>query len=273
MNDGFSLQTAFLDVLTSLSGAVADFLPRALTALAVVLLGFLLAKIVQKTIQTTFSRLKIDAFLERVGLTELLAKLGLQEAPGRILGKLVYYLLVLLFLQSGAQAVGLLAVSQAITAFFNYLPNLLAALIVVVIGILLGQFAGGAVTRSARDSGVEFAPLLGRIISTLITFVAGLMAVTQLQIDTAIIRSVVMILLGGMALALALTFGLGTRNITHNLVAGFYVRKIFQTGEPIELVGRKGILAGVSALHTLIEEDGRLTTVPNTVFLKEAAKQ
>ena len=100
-----------------------------------------------------------------------------------------------------------------------------------------------------------------------------LMAVTQLQIDTEVIRAVVLILLAGASLALALTFGLGSRDITRNLVAGYYARKIFRPGEPIEIEGRRGTLAGISPVHALIEEDGQLTTIPNTVFLEQAVRQ
>lgn len=273
MEKDFSLQSALNSVWTSLADSVAGFLPKALTALAVFLVGFILAKIAAKVIQTIFEKLRLNDLLERVGLTDTLGKLGLQETPGYLLSRLVYYLILALFIQSAALSVGLTAVADAMTAFFNYLPNLLAATIVLLIGMVLAQFAGGAVTRSARNSGVEFAPILGRAVSSLVVFVVGLMAVTQLKIDTKIIMSVVIILLAGGALALALTFGLGSREITRNLIAGFYARKIFTVGETIEIHGREGILAGITPVHALVEEGSRVTSIPNSVFLEEAVRQ
>lgn len=273
MDQSFSLKSAITDVLSSLSDSFAAFLPRALTALVVFLVGFLLAKIAARVIRTTFDRLKINDLLQRIGLTEMLNKLGLRESPGFLLSRLVFYLLLLLFTQSAAEAVGLTAIADSITAFFDYLPNFVAASIVLLIGMMVAQFAGGAVTRSARDSGVEFAPILGRIVSSLIVFLAGLMAVTQLRIDTEIVHSVVLILLAGASLALALTFGLGTRDITRNLVAGFYARKLFEVGDELDVHGVQGTLAGVTPLHAVIEKEGHLTTVPNSVFLEEAARQ
>ncbi len=273
MDNSFSLMSAITEVLNSLRDSFAAFTPRALTALVVFLVGLLLAKIVARVIKTAFARLKIDDLLERVGLTEILQKLGLHESPGFLLSRLVFYLLLLLFTQSAADAVGLAAISGSITAFFGYLPHFVAAAIVLVIGMLIAQFAGGAVTRSARDSGIEFAPILGRIVSSLVVFLAGLMAVTQLRIDTEIIHSVVLIMLAGIALALALTFGLGTREITRNLVAGFYVRKLFQVGDKLEVNEVDGTLAGITPLHTMLEKDGQLISVPNSVFLDKSARQ
>ena len=273
METDFSPQAALTSVLESLTTAFADFLPKALTGIGVLIIGWLLAKILAKAIRTSFDKFKINDLLERLGLTATLKRLGMQDSPGNLLAKLTYFLILTLFIQSAAQSVGLVAVSGAITAFFAYLPSATAAALVLLVGLLVAQFASGAVTRSARDSGVEFAAILGRIVSGLIIFVVGLMAVTQLQIDTEVIRSVVLVILTGCALALALTFGLGSRDITRNLVAGYYARKIFEPGEPIEIQGRKGVLAGISPVHALIEEDGRLTTIPNSVFIEEAVRQ
>lgn len=273
MENDFSLQVALNSVLNSLLKAVAGFLPKALTALGVFLVGLILAKIASKVINTIFDKLRLNDLLERVGLTGTLERFGLTETPGYLLSRLVYYLILALFIQSAAQSVGLLAVADAMTAFFGYLPSLLAAVLILLIGMIVAQFASAAVTRSARNSGVEFAPLLGRVVSFLIVFTVGLMAVTQLKIDTNIVLSVVLILLSGVSLALALTFGLGSREITRNLIAGFYARKIFEAGERIEIHGREGVLAGITPVHALIEEDGRVTTIPNSVFLEEAVRQ
>lgn len=273
MNESFSLTNALTDVLRSLSDAVASFLPKAVTALLVILVGLLLAVVVRKAIRTAFARLRIDDGLQKVGLTDILGRLGLREAPGVHLSQLVYYLIILLFVQNGAQAVGLAAVADAITAFFAYLPNLVAALILLLIGMTISQFAGTAVTRSARDSGIEFAPLLGRIVSSLIVFMVGLMAVTQLKIQTDVIQSVVLVLLAGTSLGLALTFGLGSRDVTRNLLAGFYARKVFRPGEKIATSQYEGTLAGISPVHVILEVDGSVVTVPNSVFLDEAVRQ
>jgi small-conductance mechanosensitive channel len=273
MNGEFSLKTAAIDVLQSLSSAIAGFVPRFFTALVVVLLGVLLAKLVARAIRGAFDRLMIDALLERVGLTALLQRVGLREAPGRLVARLVYWLLVLLFVQSAAAAIGLTAISGAIDSFFGYLPNLVAAVVVLLAGAMISRFVGDLITRAADESGIEFAATLGRAAATLILFVVAVMAVSQLRIDTALIKSVVLVVLGGFAAAIALSFGLGTRDITRNIVAGYYAKKLFTIGEEIEVGGQRGVLVGVTAQQVLLEQDGRTVTVPNKVFIEEAVRQ
>ncbi len=273
MNSDFTLVTVLQNILHSLLNAVAAFLPRALTALVVILVGFLLAKIIARAVRTGFARLKIDDGLERVGLTELLKKFGLQDPPGQVLGRLLYYLIVLMFIKSACDAVGLPAVSGAITAFFAYLPNIVAALILMIIGMLVARFASGAATRAARDAGIEFAPALGNIASAAILFIVSFMAITQLKIHTEIIHMVAQIVLAGGALAFALSFGLGARDVTRNLLAGFYARKLFKVGEPVAVAGLEGTLAGITAQHVIIETGDRMLTLPNSVFLDGMVSQ
>jgi small-conductance mechanosensitive channel len=273
MNNEFSMRETIMEVFRSMGDSVADFVPRAVAAFIVILLGLLVAKLVEKAIRVGFDRFKLNDLLDRVGLSSTLQKFGMKDKPGKLISRAVYFLLVLLFTQSVTQAVGLATVAGAIAAFFAYLPNLISAFLVLVLGMMVAQFLGRTLTQAAEDSGVEFAPLLGRIVSSLVLFVVVLMAVSQLKIDTQIVLGIVLVILAGMSLAFALTFGLGSREVTRNIVAGFYVRKLFQVGEPVEVGDVKGTLAGITAVQTLVESGENTLALPNRVFMDEVVKQ
>ncbi len=273
MENEFGLKTATLDVMQNLIDSVADLVPRLLTAIVVILIGLLLAKLAEKAIRTAFDKFKIDKGLDRIGVNQILQKLGMRDTPGRLLSRTVFFLLIILFTQSVTRAVGLDTIANAIGAFFSYLPNLLAAFLVLLLGMIVAQFLSRTITSSAEEAGVEFAPLLGRIVSSLILFVVAIMAVSQLKIDTEIVHAVVLVLLGGVAAALALSFGIGTRDVTRNIIAGFYARRLFRVGEEIELGGEHGVLVVISSIQTLVERKGKTIAVPNRVFLDEVVKQ
>ena len=271
MGTDFGLRATFEQVLSSLVGAVADFVPRLVTAVIVILFGLLVAKIAERVVRALFERLRLNHLLQRVGLSDTLQRFGLRDSPGRLLSRTIYILLVVLFVQSVARAVGLDAIAEAISSFFRYLPNLVAAFLVLLLGMMVSQFMGRTVARSAEEAGVDFAPLLGRIVSSLLLFVVGLMAISQLKIDTEIVRAVVLVLLAGFALAFALSFGLGSRQVSRDILAGFYLRKLLSAGDEVEVAGTRGTLAGITAVHTLIEVDGRTVSVPNRQFMDERA--
>jgi len=272
MVDGFDPLSAAGAVTSNLVASVADLVPRFLVAVVVIILGLIVAKVAEKAIRLSFERLKIDALLERAGLTGALKKLGLTGSPGRLLARTVYFLLIILFTQSVCRAVGLDVVSNAIGSFFGYLPNLAAAFLVLLLGMIVSQFLSRAIANSAAESGLEYGATLGRVVSALVMFVVVIMSLSQLRIDTGIIRLVVLVLLSGVSIAVALSFGLGTREVTRNIVAGFYVRRLVREGESLEIDGHRGIVAGVTPLQTLLEQDGRTVGVPNKIFLEKVSR-
>lgn len=107
----------------------------------------------------------------------------------------------------------------------------------MILGTSLGQFTGEMVAQSARNSGIDFAPSLGKLVSGLIVFVVCMMAVAQLKIDTEIVRIVTSFILGGAALAFGISFGFGTRDLIRNITAGFYARKFLEAGNRLEILG------------------------------------
>jgi small-conductance mechanosensitive channel len=187
------------------------------------------------------------------------------------LPRLVYFLVLFMLAKTAADALGLLAISSAIGAFFDYLPNLIAALLLMILGASLGQFAGEMVTQSARNSGIEFAGSLGKVVSGLIVFVASMMAIGQLKIDTAIVRIVTSFVLGGAALGFGLAFGLGTRDIIRNITAGFYTRRYLHVGERLEISGRQGVLKAINATHAILQSEDHEVSVSNATFMETSA--
>lgn len=109
--------------------------------------------------------------------------------------------------------------------------------------------------------------------SGLILFVVAMMALTQLKIDTDMVRIVTSFILGGAAIAFGISFGLGTRDVVRNMVAGFYARKVLEIGKRTEVAGERGVLKAITATHTILEDEGRDISVSNATFLDHVAKQ
>jgi small-conductance mechanosensitive channel len=197
---------------------------------------------------------------------------GIRQSLNLVLPRLAYFLLLFLFARTASDAFGLTAISEAIASMFAYLPNVVAAVLLVVVGSSVSQFAGRTVTQAAEDSGIEFARSLGSLVSGLILFIVGVMAIGQLKFDTDMVRIVTVCALSGFALAFGLSFGLGTRDITRNIIAGFYARKIFRPGDPLEVRGERGVLKAITATQTLIEQDTGLVVVANGALLDETVR-
>jgi len=247
--------------------------PMVLLAVVFFFTALIVAKVVERILRSVMTRLRFDALVEKVGIDQAIQKLGMRESLNVVIPRIVYYLLLFLFARTAADSLGMTAISNAIGTFMAYLPNLVAALLILVLGSAAAQFAGRAVAQAAGNSGIEFASSLGGVVSGLLLFVLGIMAISQLQIDTEIIQIVTMAVLAGMALAFGLTFGLGSRDVTRNILAGFYARKTFAIGKEIEIRGERGELKSITPTQTLLQQGDRTVAVANSVFLEEVVKQ
>jgi hypothetical protein len=267
------LRDQLIRMYDNLLVSITDAAPRVLTGIVLVILALVGAKIIARILRSVLTRIRFDALLEKLGVTALMTRLGIAQAPSLFLPRVAYYLLLFLFAQAAADAMGLTAISTAIGGFLAYLPNVAAALIVLIFGSLAGQYAGSMVARAAREAGVDFASPLGNVVSGLVVFIAAIMAISQLKIDTDIIRIVTVCVLAGFALAFGLSFGMGSREITRNMMAGFYAKRIFRPGARVELRGERGVLTAITPVQTVVQAEDRTVAVANSTFLDEVVRQ
>lgn len=245
--------------------------PKVISGIILVLLAWLVAKVIEKGLRALLVRTRFDSLLGKVGIDTALAQLGLRKSLSQVVPRVVYFLLLFLFARSLADTLGLLAVSSAIGAFLGFVPNIVAAILILLVGSAVGRFAGEAVARSAESSGLEFGPSLGRALSGAVIFVAVIMAIAQLRVDTDIVRLVTACSLAGAALAFGLSFGLGSRALVSNILAGFYVKRLFAAGCEVEVQGHRGIVAAVSTTSTVLDAGQHRVVMANQTLLSEAA--
>jgi len=267
------MKDKLIQSFSNLAETIIAAVPKVAMGLLLVIGGLLAAKIIERAVRYALTKVRFDALVGKVGIDRALQRIGLRQELTVVIPRLTYFLVLLLLAKTGVDALGLVAISDAIGAFFAYLPNIIAALLLLILGSALGQFAGQTVSQSAADSGIEFAPALGKLVSGLVLFVCAMMAIAQLKIDTDIVRIVASFVLGGAALAFGLSFGLGTRDIVRNVAAGFYARKLLVVGQTLELAGQQGVLKAITATHIVIESEGRETTISNETILTAITRQ
>ncbi len=263
-------------LVTTYQGMIASLIawtPNVLLAIVLLVVALVAAKVVERVLRAVMVRLRFDSLIEKVGIDQAIQNIGIRESLNHVVPRIVYYLLLVLFAKTASDSLGLVAISDAIGAFMGYLPNIVAALLILVLGSAAAQFAGRAVSQSATNSGIEFGESLGALVSGVLMFVLGIMAVGQLQIDTDIIRIVTAAILAGVALAFGLAFGLGSRDLTRSILAGYYARKTFDIGREMEVRGELGELQSITATQILLKQGDRVVSVGNTAFLDDVVKQ
>lgn len=266
-----SIRAQLAEILRGIVESAVSAVPRLLAGLLLLVVALLVASIVERVVRALMGRLKFDSLVRRTGIDHWLHRMGIRHSLNDVLPRLLYFVLLFIFAREAADAMGLEAISGAIATLIGYLPKMIGAFLILLLGSAIAQVAGRAVEEAGRGSGLDFAPVLGRFTTGVLLFVLIIMALGQLELDTVIIRQLSVLVVAGVIAGLALSFGLGSRDVTRNIIAGFYVRRLFQVGEEIEVNGHRGVLEAITPTQTILREGGRLVILANGVFLDSSA--
>lgn len=268
-----SVSDQLAGIFQDLLRGLIDSIPEILAAIVLIVVAFVAAGVVERLLRVALVRLKFDSLVRRTGVDSWLHKMGIRRSIDDFIPRLFYFLLLFLFARTAADRLGLDAISGAIGSVLDYMPNLIAALLILVFGSAAAQFIGRGVAATASEAGVEYARTLGNMVSGVIFFVLGVMALSQLRVETEVIRLFATALLGGVALAFAIAFGFGTREAIRNIVAGFYMRRAFRVGDELEVGGYRGTLAAVHPTQSFLQTEDGQVSLANTSFSEDVRRR
>ena len=256
-----------IDALTKIVYDIANFIPKLVNGIIILLVGYLVARVIRWIVSGLLRRSGFDPLVERAGLTGALQGLGVKASLSSILSQAIFMLLLLSFLITSTRLMGLEPVAQIFEKLLAFLPTLIAALIVFLIGGVAAQFLGNTVTAMALGAGVNSPARLGQIVQYLISIFVVIIALGVLGMDTALLVTVVTLVIGAFALALSLALGLGARGVVRHILAGYYVRQRFQPGQPFAFEQTRGAVGSVGRANTLVETPEGSVILPNGLLL------
>lgn len=201
---------------------IVDFIPALLGAVIILLAGYLLAKVVEKLVFRALRRIKLNQMLERGGVMEAVERSGSHLDPTRVVSALVFWFIMFAVILLAGNALGLESLANVFTELVSYIPSVIAAIVIMIVGIVLGGFVGGLIMASA--GGLHGGPALARIGRIGVIVLAVFMALQELGIATDIVTTAFAIIFGAVALALALSFGLGNRELAGEVTREWYDR-------------------------------------------------
>lgn len=216
---------AAVDISKSLQGGLNDligFLPRLIGFLIILLIGFLVAKVLQKVVALALEKIGADNALRSGASGEYIRRVAPDTSPSRVIGRVVFWFVILGALSIAISALGIAALNNFIANVFNYLPNVVAAILILVIAVALAGALTRLITRAMGET--TMGKLMSTAVPSLVMAIAVFMVLNQLQIATAIVTITYAALLGALALGLALAFGLGGRDLASRMLEDTYRR-------------------------------------------------
>lgn len=255
--------------VAELGETLAAFLPKLVATLVILFAGWLVSRLVASLAERLLRQLGFDRAARHVGVSAILERAGLATSASRLVAALVFWVLMLTFLLSAVETLGLTAVTGTIDRVVGFLPNVIGAGVLFVLGLLLARLVRNLVSSGAAAADLGAAGRVGALAETAVAVVAATVALEQLGIETAVVLTVLSAVVGTLAVTLGIGLALGARPVVTQILAGHFLRQSLPQGGAIEVAGRRGIVERVGAVDTLLRDDSGAWTIPNGRLLEE----
>jgi small-conductance mechanosensitive channel len=251
-------------------GKVAGILGNVAVAVLLLVVGHFLGKLLASIVSKLLNKVGLDKLSEKAGLSDGMMGASFSLTPSLVLGKIIYWLVFLTFIISAADKLGLETVSATINNFVLYLPKVIGAFLVVIIGLFVAGLVRTGIETALAGLNLGYEKALGGIVYAVIVIVVLSLGVNQLEIETDLFNQVVVIFLMAGAGAVALALGLGTRDVAGNVVAGVYARELYQPDDIVKVGDVTGTVVAVTSTSLVLQtETGTRLTIPNSRLLDE----
>jgi len=238
--------------------------PRMLGAVALLIVGWVLAlllRLLSARLVHALGRMVPGRMLRR-GLPQF----TIERQVSDIIGLIVFWAVLLFFLAAAADTLGLPVLSTSLSGLGFYIPRLLGAIVVAVVGLILGNLAREAAAAAASAAGAPFAAAVGQIVRAAILVAAALIAVAELGIDITLLTALLSVTLLTLLGAFALAFGLGARTAVSNIIGAHYLRQTFEVGQQVRLGDFEGTITAITTTAVVVRVRDGEAVIPARQF-------
>ncbi|MEZ4985925.1 MAG: mechanosensitive ion channel [Saprospiraceae bacterium] len=233
--------------------------PNLITAFAVLLVGFIIARILRKLISKVLAKTGIDKLAAQLNEVDMIANTRMEIKLSTMLASIVYYLIMFIFLMAAIEVLGMEAISNLMTDMINYLPKAIAAFFVFLLGIVLSDMVKKLVRTTCDSLGIASGKLLSNMVFYFLFLNVALVTMKQAELQTTFMENNISIILGGVILAFSIGYGLASRSLMSNMLSAYYNKDRFEVDDEITVGGQRGkVIAMDNTSLTLRTEEGEV---------------
>lgn len=236
----FNLQISISGALGELLNTFVSGIPAFFSALVLILIGFIVAKMISKLLQKALEKIQLDKLGDKLNEIEMVDKANLDIKLSVILSKIIYYILLLFFFAAATDVLKMPALSKMVSDAITFVPNLIVALIWIVLGILVAEALKNIVHTACKSIGIPSGKLISTLLFYFVLINVIISALAQAKINTGFLEQNISLIIGGAVLAFAIGYGFASKDIVSNYLASFYSKNKFKVGDHITVNGVTG---------------------------------
>jgi len=248
--------------------AIINGLPGVISGLIILLVGWLVAKVLRGVVKGIAQRSGLDGAVERSGFSKVLGKVGIAKISA-FLGGLVYAFALLIFIVAAAEAMHLTGVTNAINALFAYMPTFLTAVAIFLVGLWGADLVRNAVATMMESVGLTGGKVLASVLFGIIVLFTSITALNMAGVDTTLITSNIVVVVGGILIAFCIAYGFAARDILTNILSSYYGKDRFKPGMRVKVGADEGVIEKIDSISIAIRTKDRLVLLPTKQLITE----
>ncbi|RKE95139.1 mechanosensitive ion channel family protein [Ichthyenterobacterium magnum] len=251
-----------LESLSSMWSEIGKSFPSIIGAIAVLLIGWIVTKIIVKIISKALKLAKANKLDDKLNEIEIIEGKKLNFDTIKIVSSFVKWVLYIMLIIMASDIMNLTIISEQISNFLGYLPQLFVAIIIFTLGLLFANFVKNGLRSFFESMDLSGSKIISQIVFFLLLIFISITALNQAGVNTDIITSNLTMIMAAFLLAFAIAFGLGAREIVSDLLRTFYTRKTFEIGQKIEFNNKNYEVDAIDNISVVLKNDEGKLIVP-----------
>ena len=254
------------DLFAKLSQGVTDYFPNIFGAAALLVIGWIAAKLMRWG--TTRVVRRLHALMPGRTLAREMKSTGADQMASDVVSMVVFWAVFLFFVAAATEALGLSAVTSGLGRLAGYLPAVMASALVLLAGLVVGNVLQSVVSRAATSANLSYANGLSKAAKGSVLLLASIVALDQIGIDSTLLILVTSIVIGAILGGMALAFGLGARTVVGNIIASHHLHQVYRVGQLIRVGGVQGRIQTIQPAYVVIDASEGHVMVPAQQFIE-----
>ena len=216
-----ALQVALLEPAKVVLAQVGQFLVSILLVIFILIVGWAISIFIKFVVTRGLMLVRLDELSDFIELETILEKGGIGYSLSELIGVICYWIGILVTFVVAINAVGLAIAADLLNRIILYVPNVVSAVFILILGMFAATVLKNIVVTTANNSGLPYGKLLGKVSEVIVIAFAIFIGLEQLNIGVGTIHLILSIALGSVGLGFAIAFGLGCKDTVGKLVADF----------------------------------------------------
>lgn len=224
-------------------------------AIFIFVVGYFICKIISKAFRKALEKIGVDKIGDKLNEIDIVQKANMDIKISLVLSKIIYYFLMLFVAVAATSVLGIPEISNLVADILNFIPKLVVALIVLVIGILIADALRKMVLTGLKSLGVPSAGIISSVVFYFLFINIVISALSQAEINTEFLSQNISIVIAGIVAAFAIGYGLASKDVMANMIASFYTGKQFQIGDNITIDDVTGVISNIDKSSLTIKTE------------------